>query len=78
MRKFIDVRNLSWPLTPELELNKDELGEFYLYLSPEIVLQCFHLSSLLEPEQWDTDKERQKWANYLRQIADNIYPESNG
>lgn len=75
MRKFIDTKHLSWPLTPELKVNKSAPGEIHLYLSPDIALQKFDLGVTLNHQRWKTEKERRAWAKRLRQIADEIYPE---
>lgn len=75
MRRFIDVKHLSWPLTPELEMNESEPGVVHFYLSPDIALQKFDLGLTLNHQQWKTEKGRREWARRLRQIADEIYPE---
>ncbi|MGR6862743.1 hypothetical protein ACU5EH_23525 [Aliivibrio salmonicida] len=74
MRNFLDPKSLTWPLTPQLEVGK-KIGEFTLYLSPEIPIQKITLMEMFQQKALQLDKKQ--WAAYFKQLSQDLDPPTN-
>ena len=74
MRTFLDPKNLTWPLTPQFKVGK-KIGEFTLYLSPDIPIQQFTLIDIFQQQIPPLNENTKKqWAAYFKQLAENLDP----